>query len=304
MSSLKLLFFIMWICSAYTYIMSNGDTGQTSPNKPIQKHVIIWIHGTKLTPTPVWHTFFFRLEGLHSITEYDSKYHLYKIAESFVGSDSAHTLEHFYVFGWSGKLSFKERLSAARNLLESLEKLNQEYTKKYGCAPLFTVITHSHGGNVALNMVKTKDTFSSDFSIDRLILLACPVQDETKDCIANPFFNRVISFYSSADMIQVIDPQGLYRNEKKATSLFSQRMFPHHEKLTQIKSMRTKRGLMHIEFISPKFVQHIPKVLQELSDLSHKHPDSYHCLFDLNPERSIFKNPMQRAPFSLSVCTA
>ena len=121
-----------------------------------------------------------------------------------------------------------------------------------------------------------------DFSIDELILLACPVQERTSPNIKNPLFERVYSIFSSMDSIQVIDPQGFHywRNHRNGTfkeriksSFFSERCFKEDEKLLQIKVkfhkegvLRVRRGLMHVEFIMEPFVCYLSKLINEAEE--------------------------------------
>ncbi|MBM3894652.1 hypothetical protein FJ366_03615 [Candidatus Dependentiae bacterium] len=60
-------------------------------------------------------------------------------------------IRHYYGFGWSGLLSQKSRRRASVRLLN---QLHQEILKfrRNGIEPKITLLCHSHGGNVALNM--------------------------------------------------------------------------------------------------------------------------------------------------------
>jgi len=55
--------------------------------------------------------------------------------------------------------------------------------------PKVTLISHSHGGNVALNLAAIAEK-ESPLSIERLILLACPVQQETAALVDAPMFKK------------------------------------------------------------------------------------------------------------------
>lgn len=260
-----------------TSIETNDEIIEQSPT------VTIWIHGTKLTPSAVLPNFFYRKVGMHPIITYDSKYHLRKLAHCLEQSDQTNfMLEHFYVFGWSGKLSFTERKKAAQDLYDELINLCNHYKLKYGTMPKFRIITHSHGGNVALNLAQIK---KDDFiKVSELILLACPVQTQTMHLLQDPIFEQVYSFYSETDIIQIIDPQGLYKNKAPKTSLFSKREFPEHNKLVQIKTRARKRGLMHIEFLSLPFISHLPLALGKIKDEKNIHCGSF--ILQLHPKRN------------------
>ena len=131
------------------------------------------------------------------------------------------------------------------------------------------MITHSHGGNVALHLAELNNN-KSNLKIDELILLACPVQKRTCHLIADNMFTKAYSFYSNIDMIQVLDPQGLQklwsRKEKRkpGTPLFSKRKFEKHKNLRQVKVMLNGKSIRHIDFILEKFLKQLPKMLNDL----------------------------------------
>ena len=99
--------------------------------------------------------------------------------------------------------------------------------------------------------------------VDELILLACPVQEKTKHLIVDDCFTKVYSFYSDGDIIQIIDPQGLYKNSK-AKKLLSERTFDQHAKLYQAQVEMNGRSLMHIDFLWTSFSQHLPSLCNSL----------------------------------------
>lgn len=236
---------------------------ETEPSEFSCPEITVWIHGTRLTPKAVAPYFFHALEGLHPALTYAKKYHARKIAENLASGDPERfNLHNIYFFGWSGKLSFKARKQAAHELHTALIDLRQAYYALYRAYPYIRIITHSHGGNVALNLASLPQKES--LAIDELILLACPVQSETVDYVSDDCFKKVFSFYSESDLIQVIDPQGLYRNKHPKTSLFSKRRFPNNTKLVQIKTCGKNRGLSHIEFLLDTFTQQLPTVLSNL----------------------------------------
>ena len=174
---------------------------------------------------------------------------------------------HFYLFGWSGKLSYQEREDTARILYNEIKALIAEYKKQYGTTPALRLITHSHGGNVALNLAKIKEAGDTEFVIDELILLACPVQIKTAPLIKDKLFKKIYSLYSTRDLIQILDPQEVYNNLKeKRFPLFSQRRFPDQANLRQIIVKRKKRAISHVEFMLEKFLTTLPTILDELDN--------------------------------------
>lgn len=82
-------------------------------------------------------------------------YAVHPVSKSFdlmsTQTKNADEIRHYYAFGWSGLLSQsrrrKESVRFLNELHEEIEKL-----KKNGIHPKITILCHSHGGNVALNM--------------------------------------------------------------------------------------------------------------------------------------------------------
>ena len=163
---------------------------------------------------------------LHHYEEIAEKYHHRKIAQTLIDNDpDRFCAENFYLFGWSGALSFKERERAARQLYLELKILRQDYKNKYGKEPIIRILAHSHGGNVALLLEQVRDKNDTAFAIEELILLAVPVQTHTMYYTHAPLFKKVYSLYSMFDALQVADPQGL-QICKSGSPLFSERLFP------------------------------------------------------------------------------
>lgn len=239
----------------------------------------IWIHGTRLTPKIFFKKFFHVAPGLTKATKLDTSYHHRSIAQTLCELDNTQfDLNAFYLYGWSGKLSFNKRRIAAQELHESLNKLIAQYTIDHGVMPRLRIITHSHGGNVALNLAHCT-TPNSQFSIDQLILLACPVQEQTKELVKHPLFKNIYSLYSKRDLLQVADPQGIYANESDEDffdrSWFSQRLFPADPKLKQAQITYNGRGILHVEFLLCKkmagVIGHLPEILNLLANSEQPH---------------------------------
>lgn len=235
--------------------------------------ITVWIHGTRFLSKPFFKTFFHCPQHLNPAHTFEHKYHLRKVAE-LLNSHDPHRfpLEQFYFFGWSGNLSKSARLEAARTLHCELTDLVTHYTAQYGQKPIIRIITHSHGGNVALNLAQFTQ---GDFTIAELILLACPVQKTTEHLINNPIFEKIYSLYSSMDSLQILDPQGLHNCTQNGfgSPLFSERRFKQHEKLAQVKLKIDGRGLLHVEFVLEKFISLLPAILNEINAWYNEHPD-------------------------------
>lgn len=262
------------------------------------KNITIFVHGTHFSEllTKALKPVLFVPKKLTKASELDKNcYVKWFIDKASFADPIQFPIDYFYAIGWSGILSSQERLKAAQNLYNELIILTDDLRSNQ-IEPRITIIGHSHGGNVALNLAKVNNqnieklgmdeiqthpasrvdfapakTVSRDnlinFKINKLVLLATPVQEETEKFIENDIFNKVYSLYSKADMIQVLDPQGL-QNAK--SSFFSHRRFKHHEKLKQAKVKINNRAILHEEFIFYNF----PKILPELLDFMDK------CIFD------------------------
>ena len=237
--------------------------------------ITIFIHGT----TPLKYLIFKPLlikaffscpEGLIKANDIERNIHVKKIAQ--VISESApkqFPLETFYLFGWSGKLSFTEREKTSIELYEEIKKI----VKKHKSEVEIQLITHSHGGNIALNLAKIPDP---QIKIDKLILVACPVQQRTASLISSPIFKQVYSIHSHTDIFQVIDPQGLKDLREMACEgiknislkkipapnmFFSHRHFEPSDNLSQVHVYFKKRGLFHLDFLLSRFLKQIPEII-------------------------------------------
>ena len=251
------------------FLSTVPTTIDTSAHEEIKQQkpcITIWIHGTKLTPPAIMHNFFYRKLGLHAAQSYETRYHMRTIAQTLASENPLQFCQdNFYFFGWSGKLSFKERKKAAQELYAHLLDLHEIYTEKYKQSPSIRLITHSHGGNVALNLARVRNE-NCHLKIDELILMACPVQTETMNLVQEPLFEKIYSFYSKADLMQIIDPQGLYNNKLPQTPLFSRHLFPHHVNLIQIETKTSRHGFSHVEFLLIKFIRHLPAIMDSIKE--------------------------------------
>ena len=264
------------------------STNRSTLSPPIN----IWIHGTRFIRRPLYHNFFNNTPSLRLAQELEDDYYLKKLVKNLSRiSPEQFNVETFYLFGWSGKLRSYIREQAAEALYAELGKIISDYKKKYGVYPFIRIITHSHGGTVALNLVKIHERLhkKENLHINELVLLACPVQESTQKYIESDIFDHTISLYSSLDMVQILAPQVLYNvfRTKKGNlrsrmrwPLFSYRRFQKHPKLIQIKIKINGRALFHTEFTRNRFISLLPHILYVLHSWK-KHnivPDTTHLL--------------------------
>lgn len=248
----------------------------------VSKIITLFIHGT-LPPNavlklPVVHHFFCYPRGLSKALDLDEKYNTRKLINLLCANDpNGFDLEDFYLFGWSGYLRFSERQKAAQELYKNLRVLKKAYNE-LSIEPHFKLISHSHGGNVALYMAYEAQQFS-EISIEELILLACPVQIETAAYVNAPLFKRVFSIHSHHDILQVLDPQGFHifvesfrangfeftiKHLKRLGPVFSARHFVASPNVIQMNLRYPNRELFHIEFLSPAIFATLPLLITSM----------------------------------------
>jgi len=294
LKSLKKLCFFFFVtiaiiswCNNQKYYQIKSQIQQSNVleinSKIREQHTItVWIHGTRtisLSTLPLLKRFFknyFGIDGLHPAQIYTEKNNMLSIAKTLHKTDpESFPFEDIYIFGWSGVLSPQARFEAAIQLYEELLTLSRNYVEKYQIKPRIRLITHSHGGNVALYLAQREKDQQENLVVDEFVILACPVQKETSHLLKSEMFKSVYSFYSTFDFIQTLDPQGAYnakkqwsQNKKAHLNLqepfFSERMFESQENLKQMLVKENGRPILHSEFIHEQFVARIPGLLHEL----------------------------------------
>ncbi|MDR3646020.1 MAG: hypothetical protein P4L22_00580 [Candidatus Babeliales bacterium] len=227
------------------------------------KNITLFIHGThtewltKLLPKTLYIPR--RLVKISDLNKYS---YVKWLTTSISGSNPLiYPLDEFYAFGWSGQLSSHARFLAAQTLYAEIQKLISFY-KQLNIKTKITIITHSHGGNIALNLAKIPD---DKIIIDKLILLACPVIEETQNLVEHKIFKNVYSIYSRIDMFQVMSIQDLPNFQNKA--VFSGRKFPSINALKQFAITINDRPIFHIEFIFWKFPKILPQIVSSIDQL-------------------------------------
>ncbi len=112
-----------------------------------------------------------------------------------------------YAFGWDGSLSAPRRQRAARAFYHSLVRERDEIAAQQGCDPAdvdIVILAHSHGGSTSL-LLANQFTEQDSLSIEHLILLGTPIQQETEHLVHHKMFNNIWSLYSKGDLVQVLD---------------------------------------------------------------------------------------------------
>ena len=232
-------------------------------------NVVIFIHGTVIPLISPLNYRGSQQKGLISFVHCARRDKL--IAETLMQvCPEEYQTHNFYVYGWSGILSFAERKRAAEDLYKRIKAHTGQ----------ITFIAHSHGASVALylSQIALEDK-NHQFSVQRLIMFAPPVQAVTAQYIKSPVFKKIYSFYSSADLGQIADPQGLYDDTRKVStdkdySLFSQRTFPHSANLIQVRVLLNMQSPGHSDFLIPRFLSRLPATiafLEATASSTHKH---------------------------------
>lgn len=234
---------------------------QTPLDFTYEPAITIWIHGTTILNRKEYKASINNYKGLKLINCLTP---LEPLLAAFIriDTDNPDNMHKMYSFLWSGKLSFKSRLKASVVLYHQLMHLVDNYMKTFNVCPKIRIITHSHGGNVALNLARIYARVGIKLAIDELILLACPVQRETSCFLEHTMFRSVYALYSKLDFVQVIDPQGFY--DGNIWHIFSKRRFEWHHKLMQAEIRINKKRLTHNAFQKPSFLNIIPAIVAEL----------------------------------------
>ncbi|MBI2353169.1 hypothetical protein HYV11_02925 [Candidatus Dependentiae bacterium] len=235
-----------------------------------QKSAIIsvYVHGTLfnwrrlLSKIPAAADLTYVPDGLTLVEKLKPNTVARKMATLFCKKDpNRFSYSDFYAFGWSGKLSFQERKKWAQRLAAELIDISNLYYEKHGIRPTVRVVTFSHGGNVALHLA---EFLPKNFKLE-LFLIACPVQNDTKDFLLYDCFSKIYMIYSMNDVIQVIDPIHVCKSIKnKNKKKLSARFFNYDiEKLKQACVSVNGKYIGHYELFQ-SFNKHIPMVLKQL----------------------------------------
>lgn len=255
---LRLLVYVIVLLGGLTQILpsSLSMSNQTHNQQPAKKSITIFVHGTLFSQC------FSRLFDKNVLEQKSSG----RIAQIFTSLETDNNC--FYYYQWSGSFTEHARRNAGRDLFYSLQELPKDAS--------ITLITHSHGGNVVLHCAKYAQTIQhKNFSIDRLILLGCPVQQQTVHYIPSQFFKQIYAFHSLDDGMQTWDPQFTHALVQLLhgthASFFSKRVFPNHDNLQQIQIIGRNKKFGHFDFISTEFLEHIPHIIPNIEHTEMTH---------------------------------
>lgn len=260
---ISLSIFVLVLCSSATYTQKKISRSITVEQTPVdfehEPTISIWIHGTQLMSKKETHGTHIGLKSVSTLTPIEPLH----AAAHRAHKETDPVIHEMYSFIWSGKLSFKSRLKAATLLYNQLEQVIQNYYAIFNIYPKIRLITHSHGGNVALNLARIHENLKGSLTtIHELILLACPVQRETSSYLEHSLFESVYALYSKIDLVQVIDPQGFY--DGNIFHIFSKRRFDWHQKLLQAEIRINHKRLTHTMFQKESFLDILPCIIDAL----------------------------------------
>ena len=112
----------------------------------------------------------------------------------------------YYTFSWCGDLKASSRLKAAERLLHELKQVYQILKTKHPTNTInLTLIGHSNGGNVLLNLAQSIGKQKLPFTAHQLVLLGTPLHQNALKMASHPFFTNVINIYSQGDLLQICD---------------------------------------------------------------------------------------------------
>ena len=253
----------------------NGIKLDTKNNQSI---VTVYVHGTLFHLRNIFKKFSISADltyvpdGLTLVKDLSAKTLPNELALEFCKKDgNRFVYDNFYAFGWSGKLSFREREKNGKLLAGLLSDLSKQYEKKDGIKPIIRVVTFSHGGNVALNMASF---LPSDIKME-LILIGCPIQPDTESLALSSSFSKIYIIFSLKDIVQIIDPINVCKNihrkiKKKSLSkkILSSRCLSYdNDKIKQACISVNSKHIGHLQLFN-LFNKHVPDVLTKLDSLS------------------------------------
>lgn len=246
--------------------------GEQAASRP---RINVWVHGTTIRAAiPVKMNNFHPNTKLMHYSELVANRGACPRADVlYRGDQQAFALDDFYLLRWSGLLDHRERKQVSAFLYQELLGLITKIKQKTGQDPIVTIITHSHGGNIALNLAALNQQNGHKLVIDRLVLLACPVQKGTAHFVNHGTFKQIYAFYSDLDFIQVLAMQGVFK-------LAGRKFNVSGNKLINIKTSWRNWGLLHNDFKGLVFLAKLPEILRQIEQKT--------CQLDWNSQQDYF----------------
>lgn len=185
-------------------------------------------------------------------------------------------LDTFYLLGWPGTLNAQVRLNIARELYTWLK---QHPSKS------LTIIGHSHGATIALYLAQlAAEDKNNPVSIDRLILIACPVQKITAHLVKSPIYKKVYNLYSQADLGQICDPQGY----TFCIPILSERYFEQSDNLLQAAVLLDGQKPGHNDFLLKElFLKQFSALLSLLDHVGSDKKNGKHFIVNITEKNPI-----------------
>ncbi len=106
----------------------------------------------------------------------------YPIAKAFLAvleaANPEHERNYFYAFGWSGLISQNSRRFEAIRFYNALAEELEQFAKR-GIRPKIRIISHSHGGNISLNMAAIEKILKNGGFDESKVLSSDPDENES-----------------------------------------------------------------------------------------------------------------------------
>ncbi len=242
------IFYMLLVAS----ISLQGMERETVPSQQIpSKNSTILIHGTLFPIVSYYYHGVYSPAGACYAKEQPTYSTLGRIASLLATiAPEEFPLDSFYLYGWSGKLTINARLEAARSLYKWICK---------HCKEPLTIIGHSHGATIALYLAKIAEEENNySFTVDRLVLISCPVQENTCTYITSPLFKKIYHLYSATDFAQICDPQRF----SYGIPVLSERIFKPHKNIIQAEILLNNASPGHNDFLLKEaFIKQLPSIL-------------------------------------------
>lgn len=244
-------FFLILLCS-FVYVSCQTQTEKTKGHT-----ITVFVHGTSIARRMInmspLRPRVYCPQGLTLAIDLPKNYHYHIVAQSCADlRDELYSVNTFYLFGWrSESFSHKNRMKAAKKLMDSLQHLTEQYYQKYSIIPGIQLIGFSHGGNVVLDTAYYGPLKVCDQIVSiKAWLLGTPIQRINHDCVNDLHFEKVYSLYSKRDWLQRIDPQGIVNKKVRKSHFWSDRVFDKDARCVQVKFTVNSQSIRHTSYRS------------------------------------------------------